>query len=583
MIKLLKLYTLPVTFDPIVFKDGINLILGEKVEESKVSTKKDKKTNGVGKSMSVEFINFCLLKQTSNSRIMKIPIDIFPEDTKINLDLIIGETQITITRTKSEPDKPLITKDGKQTEFSNIDDALNYLNDLLYSQEQDLNIERPSFRQLLGPLLRDEDSEFKDVIHCFDLRKRIPSAELIKPHLYFFQIDLNILDKIKDMFKNIEDNSKFLNKLKRDLTLNRQKKISEVKAEANALNVEVEKINNALESFKTNEAYEAIQNDLIKIEGQINTLRTEQAALKHQINKIQSLPKLESISTDDVEIVYNQFKTGLGDSISKSLNQVMEFKKKVNEFQARLLEEKMKSMRMKLEEVTSKIRELDELSKNKMQLIDKKGVLKDFKNAVAVYNEKTIEYGKIFSQLQDYENADRQQKILNLKKDQLFVSLDTAIFEVNSKIKDFEKTIIEIHEFIMGSSNASFDIKVVNNTEIIKIEFRIDDDRSHSVDRTKVFIYDLSLIFNHYTRKRHPKFLVHDNIFDVDQDTLVQSLNYLAEQQEKYVDFQYILTLNRDKIENEERKKEIKMDVEKSIVASYTRQSKFLKKNYQEI
>ena len=61
MIKLKKLYSEPSIFDPIEFESGINIILGERSESSN-------KTNGVGKSMSIEFINFCLLKKVSESR-----------------------------------------------------------------------------------------------------------------------------------------------------------------------------------------------------------------------------------------------------------------------------------------------------------------------------------------------------------------------------------------------------------------------------------------------------------------------------------------------------------------------------------
>ena len=75
---------------------------------------------------------------------------------------------------------------------------------------------------------------------------------------------------------------------------------------------------------------------------------------------------------------------------------------------------------------------------------------------------------------------------------------------------------------------------------------------------------------------------MHDNIFDVDQDTLVQCLNYAYRQEEHHSDFQYILTLNRDKIENEERKKLIKMDIDEHKVAVFTKVEKFLKRDYQE-
>ena len=114
-------------------------------------------------------------------------------------------------------------------------------------------------------------------------------------------------------------------------------------------------------------------------------------------------------------------------------------------------------------------------------------------------------------------------------------------------------------------------------------DMRTYDDGSHSVERTKVFIYDMALLFNEHTRVRHPKLLIHDNIFDVDQDTLVQSLNFLKIQEEKFDDFQYILTLNRDKIENEERRKLIQLDIPGHKIASFTKQNKFLKKDYKEI
>jgi uncharacterized protein YydD (DUF2326 family) len=103
----------------------------------------------------------------------------------------------------------------------------------------------------------------------------------------------------------------------------------------------------------------------------------------------------------------------------------------------------------------------------------------------------------------------------------------------------------------MDNQKASFRIETIDRTtkkEIFNFEMRIDSDGSHSVDRAKTFIYDMALLFNAHTRERHPRLLIHDNIFDVDKDTLIQSLNYLSRVENLYYDFQYILTLNRDEI-----------------------------------
>ena len=157
--------------------------------------------------------------------------------------------------------------------------------------------------------------------------------------------------------------------------------------------------------------------------------------------------------------------------------------------------------------------------------------------------------------------------------------------EIKKIIDDFTDTILQIHEFIMGNKECSFSIQTIDKARRktpVELTLRIYDDGSHSVDRTKVFIYDMALLFNQYTRDRHPLFLVHDNIFDVDQDTLVQCLNYLYKQEEQYQDFQYILTLNRDKIESEEQRKLIQMNIDEHQVAVFTKKKKFLGRDYQE-
>lgn len=515
---------------------------------------------------------------------MLIPSDYLPVDTKIMLDLMINKSRITIIRTRQDSEKPIIIKDKKETIFENLNDARDYLNHLLYlGKDQFDHDKNPSFRQLISPLIRDEDSEFRDILNSHNVKKKIPQPDLAKIHLYFFNIDFRLVDEIQKIFKEIDKISTVERKLLDELTNLNTRKLSDVKAELNSLNKEVEKIDNAIDSFKSNEAYETHQNDLLTIQEELDTLRTKQNAFKYEIRRINSLPQIDHIDMSEIEITYNQFKSGLGDTVKKSIEEVQEFKKKIDEFQNKLMSEKLETLKKELEKVTNKIRSLEELKKSKMELIDGKGVLKDIKNSVSVFNQKSTSLHSLKTKLNDYETYDRELNKLNLKKDELFIKLDMAILEEKDVIENFNKTIINIHEYIMGNNIASFDIKTKRTKQIVEFEYRIHDDGSYSVDRTKVFIYDLALMFNNHTRERHPKFLIHDNIFNVDQDTLIQSLNFLAEQEEKYTDFQYILTLNRDKIENEERKKEIKLTINEHTRATFTKQKKFLKLDYQEI
>ena len=116
----------------------------------------------------------------------------------------------------------------------------------------------------------------------------------------------------------------------------------------------------------------------------------------------------------------------------------------------------------------------------------------------------------------------------------------------------------------------------------MKFELRTDSDGSHSINREKVFLYDFSLLINPETSKHHPGFLVHDNIFDVDQDTLIQSINYIGENIGLLSGRQYILTINSDKFSSSDLEL-LNINLNDYSRAAFTKENRFLKMQYQEL
>lgn len=579
MLRLTRLYSKPEVFTPIRFNKGINIIFGERVGRETIEKRK---TIGVGKSMCIEFINFCLLKKTNNSRVMKIPDKDFSRQVEIKLDLEINGTPLTISRAKGTPETPTILKGEETIHFSSLDDATNYLTGLLYSPTPGKSV--PSFRDIFGPLIRDERSEFKDIINCYDTRLRIPPN--YPPYLYLLGIDIDVYMSAKEKLKEVSRVKGFITELRNKITDNKTKKMSDARAELNALDDEVARMSKTIENLKTNEAFDSIQKDLVAIENKLEKARIKQKAIRYELKRIESLPKPEAISEGDIEIVYNQFKQGLGDMVGRSLSQVKEFKAKIENFQQTLINERKQILTSQLNAVTEEINSLDDTYSEKVKVIDQKGVMKDLKAGLRIYDKKNEELSEIRSLFKQYDTEDKKVKRLNLEKEQLIFKLGELIEETETIKMSFNKTISDIHELIMGNRECSFNFETVNtgkSQEVVRFDMRTYDDGSHSVERSKVFIFDMALMFNEYTRERHPKLLIHDNIFDVDQDTLVQSLNFLEKQEERYDDFQYILTLNRDKIESEERQKLIRLDIPTHKVAAFTKQDKFLKKDYKEI
>jgi uncharacterized protein YydD (DUF2326 family) len=569
MIRLKKLYTFPEITKPIIFTNGLNFILGERDSSSN-------KTNGVGKSMSIEFINFCLLRKKEGSRVLKIPKNILPAETLICLDLEINNKELTILRSVKNADHPEMLVNGSKVTFDSLDNALYYLNDLYYTNESSVNL-NPSIRELINPSIRDERSEFKDIVSYFDTKNRIPAD--YTPTLYMLNFDIAAYRLAKATIKEIDKLTSIISDLKNSLTQNNYKNLSDVRAQVNSLDGELKKLEDELEELKTYESFETIENELVNIDLALSNLRTQHSYLKLSIKKIRSLPEIKKIDEADVLFVYEQFKEGLGKQLKKSFDEVNNFKDKIENFQNHIVNEKLKSLIAQHKKVNTDIRTLDDERSNILNVFDKHGIFKDLKQSLAIYHKKSEESSLIRTQLKSYDSNNKEKNKLKLNKSSFVTKIDESIVENDDKIKSFNITISDIHEYIMGNRGCSFDIVTVNKDtykDIVQFNMTIDYGGSHSVERVKVFIYDLALLLNANTKVKHPNFLVHDNIFDVDQDTLLRSLNYLYSLEDTN-SFQYILTLNSDKFDDKESNEILDFDIHDFARAIFTKSNRFIR------
>lgn len=94
-----------------------------------------------------------------------------------------------------------------------------------------------------------------------------------------------------------------------------------------------------------------------------------------------------------------------------------------------------------------------------------------------------------------------------------------------------------------------------------------------------MFIYDFALLTNGETSERHPGLLVHDGIFEVDQDTLRKNLLHIEGELHNDADRQYILTLNSHRLDGEA---ELAERLSSFVRARFTKAQRFLQVSYQE-
>ena len=571
MLRVRRLYSEPKTFDTIDFVDGINLVFGE-------TTEGNDKTNGVGKSLSIEFLNYGLLKQHKDSRISRIPSIFFPTDVLICLDFLINSHSVTTKRSIKNNTSPELIVDGISTKFTSLKEANRALAKLLFESNDSIN--SPSFRSILGPLIRDERSEFKSIIKCFDTDKRIPSD--YTPHLYFLNIDPVPYQEALRLNKEIKRIKAASKKIKENVFAVTGKDLLDAKAELNELTRQVKEIENELQRLENIKGYEIVKDEIIEIETKLEQARSQQAVLKSEISKI-NLFSGEKVYIDDQEVaeLYNQFKDGLGDAISKELQEVIKFKQKIDDFQKTMMRNRYESINSKLQKVTKQISSLNKKYKNKISILDQDGLLKSLKQTIASYQRKSEERAELATLINKYSEYEREIKEKEKERKDNIYLLDSYLTNSKDIVNSLENTILDIHEFVAGNSSCSFEAKVKDNVEIVNLKLHIYDDGSHSNEREKVFLYDIALLLNSVIADRHPGLLIHDNIFDVDKDTLIKSLNYLHNNIETISQKQYILTINSDEFTSDDMDN-LALNLEAFKRASFTKQERFLKVNYQE-
>jgi uncharacterized protein YydD (DUF2326 family) len=577
--RLHRLYSEPEFFAPIEFTQGVNLILGEKVEDAGAQARK---VNGVGKSLCVEFLHFALLRGFEQTRVARIPADRIPDGLTVVLDLSIQNHSLQIRRSVAHPNEPFIIRNGVETPFGNLDEAVRFLGDLLFSESHDPDFQ--SFRGLISLLMRDEESGFSDIL------KTMPAATIAPadryPHLFLLGLDVTHYRNLLEQIKKLEAQTKVLSQLKADVTRRGELPIKEIDAELNQEEKDVQKIEQGLAALRAEPAFEQVEKELNELETRLGELRAKRKGIGFQIGQIRSIPNPEQIDATDIQIIYDRVRAGLGAMVTKSLEQAKAFQAEIEAFQRSLLNDELDRLEKEHRELTEKIRPLSDQHAALVAHVDTKGKLQELRTGLNVAVRKQQDYYRRKALYGQYQEAEQRKEDLKSERQQALDALRKQLREHKEIEASMNREVADIHERIMGVRNASFTLHVNSGATIkhpLDFDLRIPDDGSHSIKRTKVFIYDCALMFASCTQGRHPHFLLHDNIFDVDQDTLVQCLNFLHEKAESGEDFQYILMLNREKIETEERANLIKLDVNAASRASFTKAKPFLGFRYQEV
>ena len=554
------------SFHDTTFNESLSVILADVTEES---TDKDSR-NGLGKTLLVEIINFCLGSGVSDS-LDKQEL----QSWAFMLDVEIAGANFTFNRSLDNSNMVTVSGDLENWPIKTDEDSLTIKVDdfkrilgvkIFGVSREDDKPNQLSYRNLMSYFMRTDATAFVDPFKYF-AGEKATTVQMANAYL------LGLNDDYSYSFYKIEKKKKLLADLEKAATSGMLDDFTGNMGELEAQRVRIQQKLNQLKervaAFRVHDEYYAIQDEADNYTSEIHQLLNEinlheQAVQQYEDNIRQE----QDITVDEVKNIYSDAGIYFNDNLQKKLEEIQEFHKVVVLNRAQYLKDEIKRLKALTKEKKQTVESLSVKKESAMGVLSSHGALDEFSQ---LQNRVT------FLQQQYDEVTSRIDKLIEFNNGMSRIAIE--IEELRQAMqKDYVERRAHIDEAIAIFNNNSEALYSEPGTLSISItntgyKFSVDILRASSggVSNMKVFCYDL-LIAEIASRLRgRPVPLIHDSrIFDgVDERQIAKALK-LAYTKAKECGFQYICTINSDDVPFHLLDDEFKKQFEESIVLRYS-------------
>ena len=314
--KKLRLITLSAnqpTFKTVQFNpSGITFILAKQKDPHSNDLRKT--FNGVGKSLMVAIINFCLGSSTNTAFAEKLPNWIF------YLSIELNGICYTISRATEKQDT--ISVDGESYSITKFKDG--FMGPLCFQipSEKTNNL---TFRNLLPFFLRPKRDSYTDC--TVPVTKGNSDYRTCLTNTFFWGLSLDFIRKKHYLKKQIKDISTRKISVTKDSFL--KVFLSEEKPTPltlKAIEKKIERLNHDIEHHEIAENYDDIVKSADKNKLQIDEIRNEIVLLENQLRNInKSLDIKPDLEKESIIELYNEIKTVLSEKVIREITEVESF------------------------------------------------------------------------------------------------------------------------------------------------------------------------------------------------------------------------------------------------------------------
>ena len=478
--KLVELNSDYPTFKPIRFnKNGFSFIAGREKNKNETST-----YNGVGKTLSIVLIDFCL-GATPLEDLKKL---------KCNIILTVNINNQNFVFKRHTVNNKVIFIDDK--EYSS-DKFKKKLEEMLSIERQD-NI---SLRTVMSYFIRYKKSSFLDpvVTNKYNNSRKADYASLVNV-FYLLGLDTTLLKEKQQNYKKLEiakNAKKSLEDKEIKSLLNNNN--TNIDIELNILEKKLEEKNRLRELYKISNSYTDLKSELFKEREELNEITNKIEVLKSNINKINaSLEEKHDITVDELKSFYKDIFEIFPKNVVRELYEV-------EKFHNNLMENRMNRLSNSKIELTAEL-ETDESIREQLQSkIDEIYLILGNNGELLEYDTLNNEIDKISNQITKYNSYKDNISLIdkrilecsqnisnnNLMANQYLIDNRLKIDELN---KTFASLVVDLY-----GDDTSGSISIKNNTATNSIQFefetKIKNDSSTGIGNSKILCFSTMLLF----------------------------------------------------------------------------------------
>lgn len=541
-------------------KTGLSFIVAK--QKNPGESDKGKTYNGVGKSLIVALIHFCL---GADKKYYKTFEDKLP-DWIFTLHFKISRTRYAVSRSTNDQNK--ITINDEELSVSKFNSKMG---ELCFDLPPD--IQYLSFRSLLPFFIRPRRGSYVDfdipAKVGFEYQQQLYNAFLLGLDVHLAQ-QKRILRKDEIRIKELTNNIKKDTLLKEFFSGNKDATLA-----VQDLNDNINKLEKDVRDFRVAEDYYDVKNDADKVERNLADVQNEITLIQNQIINIQQSLKISpDLGRESIENVYNEVRVYFPEKVSKTLKQLEGFYKQLSENRIRRLTQQKQSYIRRQDINIKEKKKLETKLDNKLQYLGAHKALdvlvkvNDQLSALKNERDGLVKYSEL---MEDYHS-----KNLKIKEDLLEATKQTdqylnEIKEITDSFRSFFRKLAK-RIYPQVSSGITIYNDEGENQVRFDIDAKIESDTSDGINHVKIFCYDITLVFKGFGHSIRSIF--HDSrIFDGIDERQKAELFKIAHEMFSDTGYQYIATVNQNQLEEIKKhmsEEEFKLTVTDNTVLTLT-------------